>query len=89
MTQGTKQETRKAYRQETQTESMTPRERTKANDRNKEGSQAGELSSGESVEALMSVTMMTGVRKNVQPDNLECRRGSISDRCTVFLCVNV
>ena len=31
---------------------------------------------GESDEALMRGTMVTGVRNNEQPDDLECQRGS-------------
>ena len=37
------------------------------------------MSPGESDEVLVRVTIVTGVRKNDQPDDLERRRGSIRD----------
>ena len=56
-----KHETQTTHRHET--ESITPEERTKWSDRYRED------------EALMCLTMVTGVRDNQQPDDLEAREG--------------
>ena len=76
MKHNTKQQIRTTHRQETETKTMTtPGEGTKGSDIYKAGNQGGD-GVQVSVNALMCVTMVTGVRHNEQPGDLEAGGGA-------------
>jgi hypothetical protein len=56
---------------DTETETMMPGEGTKGSDRYREGNQGSDGSPGESDDAQVHVTMVTGVHHNEQPGDLE------------------
>ena len=65
--------TKHKQRTDLKTESITPEERTKGSDRYKEDNQGGD---GVQVSVIMRVTLVTGVRHNEQPGNLEAGEGA-------------
>ena len=57
------------------TESITPEDRATGSERYRADNQGGDGSPGECHEALVRLTMVTGVRDNQQPDDLEAGEG--------------